>query len=106
MATYLRMGFVCAFALCVAGCGVFRSKADIALQKTPGYQNGYQDGCASANAENASMRGSERRDSAQFSTDRAYRNGWQSGFSACRSNLSPTAGNQRGPIPDPVPGHR
>jgi len=60
MATYLRMGFVCAFALCVAGCGVFRSKADIALQKTPGYQNGYQDGCASANAENASMRGSEK----------------------------------------------
>lgn len=86
-----------------AGCGVFLSSKDRALQKDPNFRSGYDDGCASANAEGARYRGENRRDETLFRSSKPYRNGWQSGFSACRSNYAPDPGMRRGPIQDPGP---
>lgn len=107
----LRFATSVLLCFCMAGCGIFLSREQRAVRKDPNYRAGYSDGCGAANAENASIREKPYRDEVLFRSDKDYRNGWQSGFASCRSSQSPyggtagTSNSQRGPIPDPYPGH-
>jgi hypothetical protein len=94
-------------ALTLSGCGLFLSEQDKALHKDPNYQSGYSDGCAAANAENTDYRnGGGNRDEALFQASKAYRSGWHSGFSACRSGFAkPGAPQQPSPMPSAGPIH-
>jgi hypothetical protein len=100
-----------AISIAMAGCGIFLTPQERAIRKDPNYRTGYSDGCGAANAENSSLREKPTRDEVLYRSDKDYRNGWQSGYASCRSSQSPyggTAGTtspQRGPIPDPYPGH-
>lgn len=96
-----RLALLAALPLLLNGCALFESRADRAQQKLPNYKAGYSDGCASANAEGTDMRrDTEVRDDSLFSTDKAYRAGWRSGFGACRSTL----GTSNTTLPDHQPG--
>lgn len=87
----------------LAGCALFESPAERALRRSPDFRAGYSDGCASANASGANPREEGgRQDADAFAGNRAYRAGWNEGFSACRSNQAQT-GNA-GPINVPGPG--
>jgi len=93
-----------AFAL--SACGLFVSKEDRALKKDPNYQTGYSDGCAAANAQNTDYRrGDKARDEGLFGSSKAYRSGWHSGFSACRSGYTNQPGSQGTPMPSAGPIH-
>ncbi len=82
------------------------SGEDRALKKDPNYQAGYGDGCAAANAQNTDYRrGDGNRDEALFDASKAYRSGWQSGFSACRSGYTRQPGTQQSPLPSGGPIH-
>lgn len=87
----------------LSGCIFFESKADRNLQRQPNWHAGYDDGCATANAEGASMRrGDTVRDDALYEADKAYRVGWAQGHNSCR-RMAPT-GQSQGPLPDVQPG--
>lgn len=87
----------------LGGCIFFESKAERNIRQQPNYRNGYDDGCASANAEGANMRhGDIVRDTSLYETDKAYRVGWAQGHNACR-RMAPT-GQSQGPLPDVQPG--
>lgn len=90
-------------ALTLSGCVFFETRADRNLRKQPNWRAGYEDGCATANAEGANMRrGDTVRDDALYDADKAYRVGWANGHSACQ-RMAPT--NQgAGPLSDPMPG--
>jgi hypothetical protein len=61
-----------------------------ALRKSPDFQAGYSDGCASANLEGANKRDTAlTRDDAAYQANRAYRSGWGTGFGACRQMTMP-----------------
>jgi hypothetical protein len=93
-------------ALTLSACGLFVSSEDRALKKDPNYQVGYGDGCASANAQNTDYRrGDGNRDEQLFNTSKAYRSGWHSGFSACRSGYTQQPGSQQNPLPSAGPIH-
>lgn len=56
-----------------------------ALRKSPDFQAGYSDGCASASMQGANKRDtSYTRDENAYQGNKAYRSGWGSGFGACR----------------------
>jgi hypothetical protein len=92
-------------AILLCSCALFPNARDRAIRKTPAYQAGYTDGCAAANAEAASFRDKTPRDEAMAKADPAYRGGWNTGFSSCRTMRNPSNGNFNNPIPDPSPGH-
>jgi hypothetical protein len=98
-----RFAVLAAALFLLGGCGLFESPADRAMQKTPNYKAGYADGCASADAQGTDMRhGNEVRDDSLFDSDKAYRAGWHTGFSACRSTVN--RGGNGNAIPDIKPG--
>ena len=56
-----------------------------ALRKSPDFQAGYSDGCASASLQGANKRSAgPTRDDGAYQSNKAYRSGWGSGFGACR----------------------
>jgi hypothetical protein len=90
-------------ALMLTGCMFFEKPGDRAIRHQPNYRAGYDDGCASANAQGANMRhGDTVRDDALYEVDKAYRVGWANGHSACRRLAPP--GQSEGALPDVNPG--
>ena len=81
----LRFGFsAILLSLAVAGCGLFSSPAQRAVQKSPNFRAGYSDGCAAVSTTGANYRAGAYRDEALYKTSAAYRAGWGNGFSVCR----------------------
>jgi len=101
-----RLSIVTFAALSLAGCGIFFPTAkDRAAKQTPGFQNGYSDGCASASAQGTNYRGDKVRDDAAYQSDKHYRAGWASGFANCRTpSQTDPARPDAGPVPDNNPG--
>ncbi|MBI3043457.1 MAG: hypothetical protein HYY78_11620 [Betaproteobacteria bacterium] len=63
----------------LAGCGSPSPGQRVNLSGfSPGFKQGYADGCESANA-----RG-QRRDEGRYKTEADYMRGWNDGFSVCR----------------------
>ena len=95
----------------LAACGLFPSKAERALRKSPDYRAGYQDGCNSAWSPDADKRHDDTivRDDQQYQANKAYHSGWNRGLNACRSTgytggaLPGTVPS--GPVPDQNPGN-
>ena len=73
----MRRPLVCLFALFVSACAGPASTA-------PGYQDGYGEGCATANDIAAGTLVPRKRDEARYMIDADYRAGWNSGFGNCR----------------------
>jgi hypothetical protein len=71
-------------ALALAGCGLFPSAAERAVQKSPNFRAGYNDGCAAASATGANPRERPYREDALYKASQAYRAGWGNGYSICR----------------------
>ena len=91
-----------AFAL--SGCVFFETKADRALRSQPTFRSGYEDGCATATNEGASMRrGNVVRDDALYDSDKAYRVGWSNGHLACKRG-APSGQEPANPLKDQNPG--
>ena len=95
----------------LSACGLFPSKYERALRKTPDYKAGYQDGCNSARGPDANKRHDDTivRDDQQYKDNKAYHLGWDKGLNTCRSTgysggaLPGTVPS--GPIPDQNPGN-
>ncbi len=102
----LRTGRLLLAPLCVfvlTGCMFFETRASREIRHQPSYRIGYDDGCASANAQGANMRhGDIVRDDALYDTDQAYHAGWANGHGAC-TRLAPP-GQSEGPLKDVNPG--
>ena len=75
------------------------------MRNSQPYQVGYSDGCAAANAAGASFRYGPVRNKEAFRTNKAYRAGWNTGYSACRQPMQRQNTNPMNPIPEPIPGH-
>lgn len=73
------------------------------LRNDPDFQTGYASGCAAANAAGADFRRGPRKDDELYANSEAYRHGWGTGYSACRTPGSPEPGGN--PVPSPNPGH-
>ena len=103
MQTVRRILVVASMPLVLGGCIFFETRADRALRHQPSFRTGYEDGCATANAQGANMRrGDLVRDDSLYDADKAYRVGWAQGHNACRRG-APTA-QEPGPLADPNPG--
>jgi hypothetical protein len=98
-----RVSLIVLSALMLTGCMFFETKADRSLRQQPNFRLGYEDGCATANAQGANMRhGDTVRDDALYDADKAYRVGWANGHGMCQ-RLAP--GNQsQGPLGDVTAG--
>lgn len=73
--------------LLLAGCA---SPAERALRKSPDFQAGYSDGCASASLQGANARDTSlTRDEDAYASNKAYHSGWGEGFGACRAMSAP-----------------
>lgn len=57
--------------------------------RSPAYDAGFGDGCATASAEAGPVPRPAQRDEAAFSRDSDYRAGWISGRAACRMQAGP-----------------
>jgi hypothetical protein len=106
----MRRIFLLSILLPLAACGLFPSKQERALRRSPDYKAGYQDGCNSAWAPDANKRHDDTivRDDQQYQNNKAYRVGWNKGLNACRSTSysgRDAGGVQSGPIPDQNPGN-
>ena len=85
-----RIPLVVLSALMLTGCMFFETRTSSEIKHQPNFRLGYDDGCATANAEGANMRrGDLVRDAALYDADKAYRVGWADGHSACQ-RLAPT----------------
>ncbi len=98
-----RLSLVVTSALMLTGCMFFETRGDRALRQQPNFRLGYDDGCATSNAQGANMRrGDTVRDDALYEADKAYRVGWANGHAACM-RMAPTSQSQ-GPLQDVNPG--
>lgn len=66
-------------ALALAACAGANSKTD-----SPGYQQGYGDGCATAATQGNPGGARDMRNAAQYNKDPDYRAGYTSGLASCR----------------------
>ena len=96
----------------LAACGLFPSKQERALRRSPDYKAGYQDGCNSAWSPDANKRHDDtivRDDQHVSRTTRPIVLGWDKGLNACRntgySSGVPQGPPTGGPIPDHSPGN-
>jgi hypothetical protein len=70
-----------------------------ALRKSPDFQAGYSDGCASASMQGANKRDTSlTRDDGAYQSNKAYHSGWGTGFGACRQM---SASQNRDPLTMP-----
>lgn len=67
-------------ALVLNGC----AEAGSGASKSPFYQEGFDDGCATASAQGAPGQAKPVRDQALFDRDKDYHAGWISGLAQCR----------------------
>lgn len=104
----MRVGLSFLTALLLAGVGACSSEGgprDAKLRQSPNFQQGYEDGCASANEEGADFRGRLVQDPTLYKADAAYRTGWSNGFRNCRtSNAPPGTPPGSNPLGGPLPG--
>lgn len=100
----LRAALCLALPLLLSGCVFFETKADRAMRSDPNFQQGYDDGCASANARGSNYRGDTVRDDNLYQNSRPYRAGWGQGSTACNTTLnSPSNPNNVGADGRPLP---
>ncbi len=96
---------VVAFPALLSGCELVDGANDGTLRNDPSFQQGYEDGCAAANAQGADLRDRTVRDKALYDNDYKYRDGWSHGYQTCQpSYAQPGSGPGDNPIHDPVPG--
>ena len=92
--------------LTMAGCAVFGSGTDRALQRDPAFREGYDDGCTAATSHGSDLRDRTVGDQKRMTSDEMYRKGWNSGFQSCRRNdIEPDAAPGDSPLRLPGPGH-
>jgi hypothetical protein len=92
--------------LSAAGCAVFGSREERALQKDPNFRQGYEDGCAAATNQGSDLRDRPVGDRQLLAKDEVYRKGWTTGLHTCRrSDLEPSATPGDNSIRLPGPGH-
>ena len=60
-----------------------------AANRSPAYEAGFGDGCATAGAESGPVGQPAKRDEMAFARDSGYRAGWISGHAACRMQDGP-----------------
>lgn len=72
-------------ALILTGC----AEAGWDANKSPFYQEGFDDGCATASAQGTPGQTKITRDQALFSREKDYHAGWISGFGQCRMSRAP-----------------
>ena len=90
----------------VAGCAVFGSGKNNAVQKDPNFREGYEDGCAAATDQGADLRDRPIGDKQLYANNDIYRTGWRNGFQACRrTDMEPNANPGDNPVRLPGPGH-
>lgn len=73
-------------AIVLAGC----AEAESGAGKSPFFQEGFGDGCATASAQGAPGQTKITRDQALFDGEKDYHAGWISGFGQCRMPRSQT----------------
>ena len=96
---------IAVLALTASACSMFGGGEMAKLRKSPAYQQGYEDGCASANQQGADLRNRLVQDPTLYKTDEAYRAGWSSGVSLCRTtNAAPGTEPGGNPLGGPLPG--
>jgi hypothetical protein len=93
-----------AVAVALAGCALFDNPRDRALRHSPVYQQGYQDGCASANNEGSGYRFQGTVRDPSMAKNSAYGAGWNNGFTVCRPGRSTGMGTLNSPVPETSPG--
>ena len=72
-------------AILLSGCA---TGADIqALQESPSFQVGYNDGCLTSTEDDKSFSSKNSRDAYAFENDDAYRAGWRQGYLQCSSSI-------------------
>ena len=98
----LALALAAGLTMTLGGCV---SAKDRAMRNSQPYQAGYADGCAAATGQGASYREGPKRNEEAFQTNTAYRAGWNSGYSVCRSNMHGPGYDPMHPIQDPSPGH-
>jgi hypothetical protein len=81
-----RLSRFCVMAPCVA---LLACAAPDEAVRSPAYDAGFGDGCATATADMAAVPRPAIRDEAAFSGDTGYRAGWLSGHAACRMQSGP-----------------
>jgi hypothetical protein len=107
----MRKVLIVLMLLPLAACGLFLSKQERALRRSPDYKAGYHDGCSSAWSPDADKRHDDTivRDDALYQANKAYRTGWNMGLNACRTSNNNggamPSNPQSGPIPDQNPGN-
>ena len=71
--------------LLLIACGSNLTNPEIPPPGSPGYQEGYLDGCARgfAVAPRAGAEIEYRQDEARYASDEEYRRGWETGLKAC-----------------------
>jgi hypothetical protein len=100
-----RLPVITVLVLAASGCSMFGGSEMAKLRKSPTYQQGYEDGCASANQQGADLRDRLVQDPTLYKTDQAYREGWSSGASLCRTtNAAPGTEPGGNPLGGPPPG--
>ncbi len=72
-------------------------------RNNPDFEAGYGAGCSAATIAGADYRRGPVRDKDLYDNNDAYRQGWGSGYSACRTPGTPAPGAS--PVPSPSPGH-
>jgi hypothetical protein len=88
--------------LTLTGCIFFETPRERAMRNDPNFRAGYSDGCASANARGANVRGDAVRDESAYAVSQPYRAGWSAGYSSCNTALqqsNPTIGGMPGSRP-------
>ena len=101
--TLIRRAGVVALALSLSGCIFFETSRDRAMRKDPNFQQGYADGCASANSRGTNYRGDKIRDEALYQASQPYRSGWGAGYSLCNNQLGRTSNPNTQDFPDQRP---
>ena len=68
--------------------GACSTEIDPALQKEPTFVQGYSDGCATANTGVSDFKNALKRNDDLYDQDKAYKAGWNDGYSSCGGNMS------------------
>lgn len=95
----IRFAIALIFAAALSSCAGENAN----MRNDPDFQAGYAAGCAAATTAGADYRRGPRKDEDLYANSEAYRHGWGTGYSSCRTPGSPEPGGS--PVPSPNPGH-